>query len=488
MKQMAEVYLVQESMIWSAVCAAAQNTIVQVFAQIGQFDWCEPYRIAAQYESFGTGFLIDDNGYVVTNSHLIENAKYIWIQIPILGRQKLDVEVVGICPDRDIALLKMSDNGIEMLRELLGSIPFLALGDSDIVKSADGVLVLGYPLGQYHIKSTTGIVSGKEFVLSTSLLQVTAPINPGNSGGPLLNSQGQVIGIAVAIAASAQNVGYAIPVNDLKFILDDLRTNKFIRRPYLGVRFVGAGDEKAKFLHNPLPSGLYIAQVFPDTIFARAGVQKGDMLYEFNGVKLDAYGEIRETLHDKLSLYDLISRIKAGDEIPVVIYRKGERKELICVIDDKPPFAVRRKYPNYEHVAYDSIAGMVVMELADNHIDELMEDWPELIRFHQPENKIDPVLIITNIVPGSYAYQLESLRPGNSIVMLNDMPVKTLLDWEKALEKSVKTGFVALITDHDVLTVLLLEKIIADEIKLSEAFEYPLSATFKKLQSTYNKK
>ena len=151
MKKKSDVYFVQENMVWSVVCAAAKNTIVQVFAQIGQFDWCKPYRIEAQYESFATGFLIDDNGYVVTNSHVVESAKYIWIQIPILGRQKLDVDVVGICPDRDLALLKISDTGIAILRELLGSIPFLLLGDSDAVQSADAVLVLGYPLGQYHV-------------------------------------------------------------------------------------------------------------------------------------------------------------------------------------------------------------------------------------------------------------------------------------------------------------------------------------------------
>lgn len=484
MKEKAEVYLVQESMVWSVICAAAQNTIVQVFAQIGQFDWCEPYRIEAQYESFGSGFLIDDNGYVVTNAHVVESAKYIWIQVPILGRQKLDVEVVGICPDRDIALLKVSDSGIEMLRQLLGSIPFLLLGDSDVVKNADGVLVLGYPLGQYHVKSTTGIVSGQEFVISSSLLQVTAPINPGNSGGPLLNAQGQVIGIAVAIAASAQNVGYAIPINELKIILDDLRSKKFVRRPYLGVRFVSASDEKAKFLNNPVPCGLYVAQVFTGTIFARAGVQNGDMLYEFDGCAIDAYGEMYvEWLRNKMSIYDLITRIKVGDKIPLVIYRNGERKELTCVIDDEPPFAIRKKFPNYEPVAYDTIAGMVVMELAENHLEVLMEDYPELVQFHQPENRVNSALIITNIVPGSYAYQVESLNPGNIIVAVNDIPVQTLADWEKALEKSVTTGFIALKTDHNVLTVLLLEKILADEIKLSKAFEYPLSETVKRLQS-----
>lgn len=484
MKDKAEIFLVQESMVWSAICAAAQNTIVQVFAQNGQFDWCEPYRIEAQYESFATGFLIDDNGYVVTNAHVIENAKYIWIQVPILGRQKLDVDVVGICPDRDIALLKISDDGIAVLRQLLGSIPFLVLGDSDAVQNADGVLSLGYPLGQYHIKSTTGIVSGIEFLLTGSLLQITAPINPGNSGGPLLNAQGHVIGIAVAIIPTAQNVGYAIPINELKIILDELRVKKFMRRPYLGIRFVVSSDEKARFLNNPVPSGLYVAQVFPNTMFARAGIQEGDMLYEFAGGVLDAYGEIYiDGLRSKISIYDLVSRIRVGDEIVLVIYRNGERKELKCVIDDEPPFAIRKKYPNYEPVAYDTIAGMVVMELAMNHVEELAEDFPELMRFNEPEDRVEPALIITNIAPGSYAHQVGSLMPGNIISVVNDITVKTLEDWNKALEKSVVTGFVALKTDHNVLTVLSLEKILTDEVKLSEAFEYPLSETIKKLQS-----
>lgn len=302
-----------------------------------------------------------------------------------------------------------------------------------------------------------------------------------------MNAQGQVVGIAVAIAASAQNVGYAIPINELKFILDDLRIKQFIRRPYLGVRFVSASDEKAKFLNNPTPCGLYIAQVFPGTIFARAGVQGGDMLYEVNGCALDAYGEMFvEGLRDKLSIYDVISRIRVGDEIKIVIYRNGERKDFTCVIDDEPPFAVRKKFPNYESVTYDTIAGMVVMELAENHIEVLLQGLPELIRFQQPENRVNPVLIITNVVPGSYAYQVESLVPGNIIAAVNDIPVTTLADWQNALEKSVATGFIALKTDHDVLTVLLLEKVLADEIKLSKAFEYPLSENVKKLQKNYS--
>ena len=169
MTKKTDVCRVKEATIWSTIQAAHTHTVVQIVAHVAQFDWRQPYRIEDQYESFGSGFLIDEEGIVVTNAHVVENAKYIWILVPILGRKKLDVAVVGICPDRDIALLKISDDGLRILREALEKIPFLLLGDSDAVASAESVLVLGYPLGQYHVKSTTGIISGKEFILNNLL-------------------------------------------------------------------------------------------------------------------------------------------------------------------------------------------------------------------------------------------------------------------------------------------------------------------------------
>jgi len=469
--------------IWSTIQASHTHTVVQIVAHVAQFDWCQPYRIEDQYESFGSGFLIDEKGLVVTNAHVIENAKYIWIQVPILGRKKLDVAVVGICPDRDIALLKISDDGLHILREALGKIPFLLLGDSDAVASAESVLVLGYPLGQYHVKSTTGIVSGKEVMLSNLLLQITAPINPGSSGGPILNGQGHVVGIAVAIILDAQNVGYAIPINELRIIMPDLLSKKIVRKPYLGARFVDAGDEKARFLNNPLPAGLYIAQVFPHTVCALAGIQAGDMLYEFNGFILDAYGEAQAPWSlDKVSLHDLISRVVVGDEIKMVIYRSGERKEITCIMKEVVPFAIRTKFPDYEDVSYETIAGLVIMELTENHIMKLLENCPELIRFRQLENRINSVLIITHIVPGSYAYQMEELEVGTIVIALNGEQVSTLEDWRNALIKSATSGFVVLLTEHNVLTVFSLKTIIADDKKLTDAFNYPLSEAFKNIQ------
>lgn len=483
MTKKADVYLVQEGLMWSTIQAQYAHAIVQICAHVGQFDWCQPYKIESEYESFATGFIIDEDGHIVTNAHVIEDAKYIWITIPVLGRKKLKVFIVGICPDRDIALLKISEEDMHVLRDNVEQIPFLVLGNSDEVRSAEGILVLGYPLGQAHIKSSIGIMSGREYIMHNTLLQITAPINPGSSGGPVLNVQGHVIGIALAIIEGAQSVGYAIAINELLCILPELKIKKIVHKPYLGVRFVDSGDEKAQFLHDPVPGGLYVAQVFPNTIGAHAGLKSGDMLYALNGYTLDEYGEtIVPWAHDKVSLFDLISRITIGNEITMVVYRAGERFDLSCIVQEVIPFAVRRKMFDHEDVPYDTIAGLVVMELTENHIIELLEEAPELIRFRQPENRVNPVVIITHILPGSYAYQMQALKAGAVIVSVNDIPIATVSDWKRAVEKGIETGFLVIVTEHNIMTVFSLEKIIADEQRLSESFNYPLSETFKNIQ------
>jgi serine protease Do len=482
-KKKEEVYFIQEGAIWATIQAAVQNTVVQIFAQVGKFDWREPYRIEEQFESYGSGFLIDEEGHIITNAHVVEGAKDILIQIPILGRQQLGAKIIGICPDRDVALLKISDEGLQIFRAVAGVVPYLLLGDSDMVRRTDSVLVLGYPLGQYHLKSTTGIISGQEFVFNSSLFEITAPVNPGSSGGPLLNFQGQVIGITVAMIPLAQNVGYVIPVNELKMVLNDLRNKKFVRTLHLGVQFVDSSDEKARFLHNPVPSGLYISHVFPGSMFDRAGVQPGDMLYWFNEFQIDAYGETKVPWSlDNVFLFDIISRIKIGDTIKIVVYRNGKRKDIEFVMGVAPLPAIRTRYPDYEDVSYDIFAGMVIMELAENHLPLLLGEVPELIRFQQPENQINSVVVITNIVPGCSAYQLSSLEPGTIIKIVNGMPIATLSDWKAAVKKSVDNDFVSLVTDRDALVVFSLKKVLDDEQRLSEAFAYPISENSKELQ------
>lgn len=482
-KDKREIYLVQESAFWSEIQESVHNAVVQVVAQVGQFDWCEPYRIEDQYENYGSGFLINSQGYIITNLHVIENAKHIWVHVPALGRKQLDAQVISICPDRDLALLRISHNNIRLMKKKMGTIPFLVVGDSDDVQRADNVLVLGYPLGQHHLKSTTGIVSGREFIFGTSLLQVTAPINPGNSGGPLFNIVGHVIGIAVAVVSSAQNVGYAIPINELKIIIKDMYSNSIVRKPFLGARFIDAVDEKATLLHNPSPPGWYIVTVFKGTLLDRAGVLSGDMLYVFNGYQLDPYGETTVPwASDKVSVYDLISRVKIGDTIKLVMYRNGKRKDITITVEALDPFAIRQRFPGYEAIHYEVIGGMVIMELATNHLEELMDSAPELVRFNYPEYRLDPVLIITHILPGSYTHQLRTLKAGDIINTVNGIVVSTLHEWRTAVRKSIETGLLSITTTAHILVVFSLKEILYDEKRLSQAFAYPISEMVKKLQ------
>src|SRR5690606_18901923 len=186
--------VVTSGQLWRPVQDRVRDTVVQLFAQVYSIDMLEPYKTPSQGTSCGSGFFINDQGYVITNAHVVISAKSVWGQVPSLGKRIIDMEVVGISPERDLALLRITEEGRDLITKELGGIPYLPLGDSDLVRRSDDVLALGYPLGQQACKSTTGVISGHEH----HLIQMSAPINPGSSGGPLLNIKGEVVEIGRA--------------------------------------------------------------------------------------------------------------------------------------------------------------------------------------------------------------------------------------------------------------------------------------------------
>ncbi|MDR3550982.1 MAG: trypsin-like peptidase domain-containing protein [Candidatus Babeliales bacterium] len=481
-QQKQPIFLIQGAIDWTRIESIVQNAVVQVFAQVGSFNWLEPYKVEEEAENRGSGFLIDRDGYIITNAHVVDEAKRIWVHIPILGRQMILVEVVGFCPDRDLALLRIVPEKIKEIRKLLGEIPFLTFGDSDQIARTDNVMVLGYPLGQYRLKSSTGVVSGRESSGGQAFIQFTAAISEGSSGGPLLNEIGQVVGIAIAIAPEGNNVGYAIAINELKLILEELRTKKLVRIPMLGVQFVYSNDSKAEFLGNPKSGGLYIIKVLKNSLFEKAQVLVGDMLYEFNGFAIDAYGDTTAPWgDDKASLTDIMARIKIGQKVRFVIYRNGKKMVKNITWDLVDPYSIREMYPDYETVEYETIAGMVILQLADNHFPLLLETAADLICYAKPEKKIDPVLVITNVLPGSLAQQLYALLPGDIIRDVNGMKVTTLAMLRKAISASLKTGFLSITTERDIFAVFDIKSLLKDERELSRDFAYPLSATVQQL-------
>jgi len=469
---------------WLDIQKLVKDTVVQIFSQVTEFNFLEPYKTPDQSEGVGSGFFINDKGDIVTNYHVVAQATTVQIQIPSFGMDRFDAEVIGASPERDIALLKLTKESKEKISKTLKKIPFLKLGDSDTILRSQEVLALGYPLGQLRLKSTLGIVSGRERLGYFGYIQITAPLNPGNSGGPALDTNGEVIGINSRGVPDAQNVGYIIPINEVKSALDDLYKVKLLRKPTLGCIFTLATPDMVKYLGNPSEGGWYVAHVFEDTLIESAGVQKDDMLYEVNGHKVDMYGEMHVPWsEDKISVNELLNRYKVGDMLKFVVYRKGSRKELNFRLEHKYLAPIRVIYPEFEKEAidYEIIGGMVVMQLSINHISMLLSRAPELSKYSKSELLHEPALVVTHVLPNSQAYKAYVLRPGALVDDVNGVSVKTLAEFRSAVLKSKTSRFLTLRTSEKLYAVLSMDSILKEEDSLSARYFYKKSKLLESL-------
>lgn len=465
-----------EGFSWREVQSKFKNTVVQVFSQIAEVDLLEPYRTPSQQQGVGSAFFINNEGELVTNAHVVNQAKAIWIQIPGLGKQQIDVEILGLSFERDIALLKVKPEGLQVIKNELGDVPFLNLGDSDVVSRAEEIMTLGYPLGQQGLKSTVGVVSGRE----QHFIQIDAPINPGNSGGPSVNTNGEVVGINSMLAVNSQNCGYIIPINELKIILDDLRKVKLLKKPYLGILYINASDTLTQYLGNPLPGGVYVVDVYTGSPLQKAGIAKKDMIYEINGHRLDVYGEM-EWNGEKISIVDYVSQLKLGQDVHLVVYSSGVRKDINFRFEQTDPLPIKRLYAGYETIDYEIIAGMVVQSLTTNHLPLLVNHAPSLAKYIEMKNQMEPVLVVTHIFPDSQAQRSRALLPGVTLHEVNGTKVTTLDQLREAVGKSLESDSLTIETGEGLFFVFPFEKVMKDEIRLSQDYYYPLTYNSRKI-------
>jgi serine protease Do len=472
---------------WATVQTQAKDTVVQVIAQTAEINLLKPYETPRQGGGFGSGFFISDKGEVVTNVHVIDQAQSVWIKIPSLGKAIIPVEVVGKAPERDLALLRVTDKGMKIIKSELGkSIPFLNLGDSDLVSRADEVLALGYPLGQASLKSTTGVVSGRERIGGQHLIQISSPINPGSSGGPVLNVNGDVIGVSAAGIVSAQNVGYIIPVNELKMICNDLRSKKLLRRPFLGVLVGNGSYDLAKHLGNPVPSGCYVIDVHPNGPLAKSGVQSGDMIYEVNGLPIDEYGDLKVPWsEEKLSFMDFISRWEEGQQITLLLYRDGKAKTVTFKFDQIDFAPVKKIIVGEDPLDYEIFGGMLFQPINLNLIQMLIGNAPSLIKYAEFKNQMDPALIVSHVMPSSLVDRLVVIQPGAMITEINGKKVLDMKSLRAVLKEAVKDKRIVFKTSDGALFVLNSKRVLKDEERLSRTYHYPLSSFMQELRNTH---
>lgn len=457
------------SQLWASLQKKVQNTVVQLFVQKAAFNWLEPYKVPEMLAVNGSGFFISEDGEIITNAHVVNQAIMIHIQIPSFGKHQFEVDLIGIMPEKDFALLKIRPEGLALIRTMLGKVPYLPLGDSDVIRRGDEVMALGYPLGQQSLKSTTGVISGRE----GGMIQMSAPINPGSSGGPSINTQGQVVGINTAGIQSAQNVGYIIQINDVKVYLQELHSERLVRKPYLGILQSMATEDLVKSLGNPLPGGVYIVEVLADSPL-KGKLESGDMVYELNGIKVDLYGEMSVPWsEDKISTAEYIARLQLGQKVSFVIYRKGVRKTFSCDFERKKLAPIRHMYPGYESIDYENFGGFVVMQLSLNHIPLLLGLSSGLAKYVEDRNQTEPILIITHVMPYSPAQRCRLLMVGALLKNVNGKPVKTLQDLRQAIEQTA--DILTMQTSDNAMVALSKKDLLDHEARLARMYAYQIS-------------
>lgn len=463
------------SQLWEKLQKNLQNTVVQLIVTANEINVLQPYKVPKQGQCTGSAFIINSEGEIITNAHVVNGAISIMVQMPSFGKHQFEVDLVGIMPEKDVALLKFKPEDLEMICQSLGSLPYLQIGDSDAVHRSQEILALGYPLGQQSLKSTTGVISGREM----GMIQMSAPINPGSSGGPSLNCLGQVIGINTAIIQGAQNVGYIIPINDLKIFLKDLRAGGLVRKPYIGVYQSMATAELLKALGNPLPGGTYVVDVMKDSpLYGQ--LKPGDMIYEINGLSVDLYGDVTVPWsEDKISTAEYISRLNVGEKVKLLVYRKGKKMNFECTFDRKKLLPIRQMYPEYEELPYEIFGGYVVMPLVLNHIPLLLQTSSSLAKYGEDKNQDKELLIITHVIPDSPAYRARLRLVGSILKKVNDVEVKTLADLQKALQKS--GNLITIETDEHILVALDKQKVLKAEKDLARKHAYAITKGMQQL-------
>jgi Do/DeqQ family serine protease len=368
--------------------------------------------VIPEQRASGSGVIISDDGYIVTNNHVVENADV--IDVTLSNKKTYKARVIGTDPSYDLAVIKVEAAGL----------PFLLYGNSDDVKIGQWVLAIGYPLN-LETTVTAGIISAKARALGLnkdkngdpgsgveSFIQTDAAVNMGNSGGALINTDGKLIGVNSAIASPTgyySGYSYAIPVNIVKKVVDDLIKFGTVQRGFLGVRFVNASDltddDKKRQGIPATAEGIYVTDVPTDGGAYEAGIRKGDILKKVNGAEITNGAEMQ----------GLISRQKPGDKVPISYVRNGKENTTLVTL--------KNKAGNYDIVKADAV------------LETLGAEFTSLDAKKAREYGIPGGVIVKRINDGAINDQTR-MKDGFIILKVNDKDVKDLDEMKSIIGKN----------------------------------------------------
>ncbi len=367
--------------------------------------------------SLGSGFIISNDGYVITNHHVVKGADEIIVKLS--DRRQLVAEMVGSDPRSDIALLKLEGENF----------PSVKLGDSGAVKVGQWVLAIGSPFG-FDASVTAGIVSAKGRSLPTEnyvpFIQTDVAINPGNSGGPLFDLDGKVIGINSQIytrSGGFMGLSFAIPIEDAMDVVDQLKTSGYVSRGWLGVYIQEVTRELAESFGMVKPTGALVAKILPESPAQDTDIQVGDIILSYDD----------EEVKNSASLPPLVGRTRVGETVKLKIMRNGKTKTVkleIGQLPDKDQSLVNKVTPEEE--AEDSVFGLVLRPLTNEEMDNLELESGGLL-----------VLDAQNGVAKN-----AGIRKGDVIQMINGEPVETVSAFTKLMNDLPEGKFISILVQR----------------------------------------
>jgi serine protease Do len=387
----------------------------------GQF----PRRPQRQ-RSLGSGFIINHEGYILTNNHVVENADQITVRLA--NEQEYKAKLIGRDAKTDIAVIKI-DN--------VPNLAVVTMGDSDRLKVGEWVMAIGNPFGLEHTV-TAGIVSAKGRYLGQGsydqFIQTDAAINPGNSGGPLINLRGEVVGINTAIFSRTGGnigIGFAIPINLAKELLPELEAKGKVTRGWLGVLIQKVTPDIAESLGLAKPEGALVADVMQDSPAAEAGIKVGDIIIEFDG----------HTIKDSNELPLLVARTPVGKVVKVKLLRNNN------------PVTVEVKIGELKEEEPTGERGSAAEEELGITVQPLTPDVAESLGLSRDLKG----MVVARVEPGSPAEEA-GLRRGDVILEVNREPVKDLASYRKALKAAAGKKSVLLLVRRGENTIFIAVK------------------------------
>jgi Do/DeqQ family serine protease len=373
--------------------------------------------------SSGSGFIIDKEGHILTNNHVVRDADD--ITVTLNDRRTFKAKVIGTDPETDVAVIQIKGDRL----------PTLPLGDSDELRVGDWAIAIGNPLGQLRGSVTVGIISARGRTdlniwggtpTFQDFIQTDASINFGNSGGPLCNIHGEAIGINTAINTSGQGIGFAIPINMARHVADQLLATGKVQRAWLGITLAELTPELAEGFGISEQQGILVQEVLPGTPAERAGIKRNDVIVEFEGQSVSDVPKFRMKVADT----------KIGSRSQIVILRDGRRIPVSVTLGERPDnVTAEQRGPDGPDQGSEMLAGLKVRELSSDE---------------KKQAKVESGVYVTDVDEGSAAEDA-GVQPGDIIEQFGGKPVGSVATFSKMLKdaRATKREHAALLVDRD---------------------------------------